>query len=108
MRSKSLLGSSREVEQGCGVSFVNYLYLVPLIIGQNFCATSTTNNQTGPNLESYSSPDVDMGFSDGFEGDLREPCLLRSEHVGVTSAVTVVPAVLILRFGRSLEGPGKS
>ena len=43
--SKASLGSSREVAQGCGVSFVNCLYLVPLIIGQNFCATS---NQTGP------------------------------------------------------------
>ena len=48
VRSKASLGSSREVEQDCGVSFVNYLYLVPLIIGQNFCTTSTTNNQTGP------------------------------------------------------------
>ena len=48
MRSKTSLGSSREVAQGYGVSFVNYLYLVPLIIGQIFCATSTTSNQTGP------------------------------------------------------------
>ena len=39
MRSKASLGSSREVAQGCGVSFINCLYLVPLIIGQNFCAT---------------------------------------------------------------------
>ena len=48
MRSKASLDSSREVAQGCGVSFVNYFYLVPLIIGQNFCATS---NQTGPNYD---------------------------------------------------------
>ena len=48
MRSKISLGSSREVVQGCGVSFVNCLYLVPLIIGQNFCATHATVNQTGP------------------------------------------------------------
>ena len=45
MRSNASLGSSREVAQGCGVSCVNCLYLVPLIIGQNFCATS---NQTEP------------------------------------------------------------
>ena len=45
VRSKTSFGSSREVEQSYGVSFVNYLYLVLLIIGQNFCATS---NQTGP------------------------------------------------------------
>ena len=48
MRSKASLGSSREVARGCGVSFVNYLYLVPLIIGQNFYATCTTHNQTRP------------------------------------------------------------
>ena len=47
MRSKTLLGSSREVAQGCGVSFVNCLYLVPLIIDQNFCATCATSIQTG-------------------------------------------------------------
>ena len=47
MRSKASLGSSREVAQGCGVSFVNCLYLVPLIIDQNFCATFTATNQTG-------------------------------------------------------------
>ena len=46
--SKASLGSSREVVQGCGVSFANCLYLVPLIIGQNFCATHTTINQTVP------------------------------------------------------------
>jgi hypothetical protein len=50
-------------------------------------------------LESYSSPDVDMGF------------LMASQVIFVTrasygarrgiSAVTVVPVVLILRFGRS-------
>ena len=34
--SNASLGSSREVVQCCGVSFANYLYLVPLIIGQNF------------------------------------------------------------------------
>ena len=48
MRSKTSLGSSREVAQGCGVSFVNYLYLVPLIIDQNFYTTCATTNQTGP------------------------------------------------------------
>ena len=48
MGSKASLGSSREIAQGCGVSFVNCLYLVPLIIGQNFCATCATHNQTGP------------------------------------------------------------
>ena len=48
VRSKASLGSSREVEHGCRVSFVNYLYLVPLIIDQNFCATYTNLNQTGP------------------------------------------------------------
>ena len=48
MRSKASLGSSREVAQGCGVSFVNYLYLVPLIIGQNFYAICATSNKTGP------------------------------------------------------------
>ena len=48
MRSKASLGSSREVVQGCGVSFTNCLYLVPLIISQNFCTTHATTNQTGP------------------------------------------------------------
>ena len=48
MRSKASLGSSREVEHGFGVSFVNCLYLVLLIIGQNFCATCGNLNQTGP------------------------------------------------------------
>ena len=50
MRSKASLDSSREVAQGCGVSFVNYLYLVSLIIGQNFCASCAKPNQTGRNL----------------------------------------------------------
>ena len=50
MRSKASLGSSREVAQGRGISFVNCLYLVPLIIGQNFCATCAKPNQTGPVL----------------------------------------------------------
>jgi len=36
VRSNASLGSSREVVQGYGVSFANCLYLVPLIIGQNF------------------------------------------------------------------------
>ena len=48
MRSKISLDSSREVAQGCGVSFVNYLHLVPLIISQNFCATYATSNQIEP------------------------------------------------------------
>jgi hypothetical protein len=48
VRSKTSLGSSREVVQRCGVSFVNYLYLVPLIIGQSFCTTCARPNQTGP------------------------------------------------------------
>ena len=48
MRSTTLLSSSREVAYGCGVSFINWLYLVPLIIGQNFCATCANLNQTGP------------------------------------------------------------
>ena len=48
MRSKASLGSSREVEHDCGVSFVNCFYLVLLIIGQNFCATCASTNQTGP------------------------------------------------------------
>ena len=48
VRSKTSLGSSREVEHGCGISFVNYLYLVPLIISQSFCATCARANQTGP------------------------------------------------------------
>ena len=48
MRLKTLLGSSREVVQGCGVSFANCLYLVPLIISQNFCATHATVNQIWP------------------------------------------------------------
>ena len=52
MRSKTSLGSSREVVQGSGVSFANCLYLVPLIIGQNFCATHATINQTGPRAAS--------------------------------------------------------
>ena len=48
MRSKTSIGSSREVEQDCGVSFINWLYLVPLIIDQNFYTTCTTRNQTEP------------------------------------------------------------
>ena len=50
MQSKTSLGSSREVVQGCGVSFANYLCLVPLIVGQNFCATHATTIQTGPKV----------------------------------------------------------
>ena len=50
-RSKASLGSSREAAQDCRVSFVNCLYLVPLIIAQNFCATCcATSNQTGSKL----------------------------------------------------------
>ena len=56
VRSKASLGSSREVEHGCGVSFVNCLYLVPLIIDQKFCATCGTSNQTGPRLLYPASP----------------------------------------------------
>ena len=48
MRSKASLGSSREIAQDYGVNFINYFYLVPLIIGQNFYATRATENQTGP------------------------------------------------------------
>ena len=48
MRSRASLDSSREVAQGCEVSFINYFYLVSLIIGQNFCATCATTNQTEP------------------------------------------------------------
>ena len=48
VQSNDSLGSSREIAQGCRVSFVNYLYLVPLIIGQNFCAICAKPNQTGP------------------------------------------------------------
>ena len=51
MRSKTSLGSSREIAQGCGVSFTNCLHLIPLIIGQNFCATCATHNQTGPSSD---------------------------------------------------------
>ena len=47
VRLNASLGSSREVAQNCGVSFVNWLYLVPLIIGQNFYTTCATSNQTG-------------------------------------------------------------
>jgi hypothetical protein len=46
VRSKVLLRSSREVAQSCGVSFVNYLYLVLLIIDQFFFITCATSNQT--------------------------------------------------------------
>ena len=45
MRSKTSLSWSREVAQSCGVSFVNLLYLVPLIIDQNFCGTLATANR---------------------------------------------------------------
>ena len=51
MRLKTSLGSSREVVQGCGVSFANRLYLVPIIIGQKFCATS----KQGPEEEAVKS-----------------------------------------------------
>ena len=64
MRSKASLGSSREVVQGCGVSFINCLYLVPLIIDQNFCATHATINQTGPRtLLDLSAKAVEALFS---------------------------------------------
>ena len=51
MRSKASLGSSREVVQGCEVSFANCFYLVHLIIDQFFCITHATINQTGPREE---------------------------------------------------------
>ena len=60
MRSKASLGSSREIAQGRGVSFTNYLYLVLLIIGQNFCATHATNNQTGPLRLSPTIPPIQL------------------------------------------------
>ena len=48
MRSKTSLDSSRKIAQDCGDSFVNCLYLITLIIGQKFCATHATSNQTEP------------------------------------------------------------
>ena len=49
MRSKTSLDSSHEVAHGYGVNFINCLYLIPLIINQNFCATS---NQIAAQLHS--------------------------------------------------------
>jgi hypothetical protein len=66
VQSKVSLGSSREVAHGCGVSFINYLYLVPLIIGQNFCATCAKPNQTGPKNALASAPRRD-GTLCGFD-----------------------------------------
>ena len=45
MLPKTSLGSSREVAQGCGVNFINWLYLIPLITSQNFCVTCATTNR---------------------------------------------------------------
>jgi hypothetical protein len=47
VRSKDSLGSSRKVAQGCGVSFVNCIYLVTLIISQNFCALVLQTTKQG-------------------------------------------------------------
>ena len=47
-RSNVSLDSSRKVAQYYGVSFINYLYLLSLIICQNFYATCATPNLTGP------------------------------------------------------------
>ena len=52
MRSKASLDSSREVAQGCRVSFVNWLYLIPIIIGQNLWYFLAHTNQTGPEWQS--------------------------------------------------------
>ena len=52
---KTSLGSSREVAQGCWVSFVIYLYLVPLIISQNLCTTCAATNQTEPESCPYTA-----------------------------------------------------
>ena len=77
MRSKVSLGSSREVVQGCGVSFANFLYLVPIIIGQIFC--TATMNQTGPWLPAKATCPV-LGFSSGSPGYLDGS--VQSRYVG--------------------------
>ena len=48
VRSKISLDSSREVAQGCEVSFVNYFYLIFLIVGQSLCQTATDQTKQGP------------------------------------------------------------
>ena len=64
VQSKASLSSSRRVVQSCGVSFANWLYLVPLIISQNFCATHATINQTGPGLPALPKFRAQQPFAD--------------------------------------------
>ena len=47
MQSKGSLDLSREVEQNCEVSFVNYIYLISLIIDQSLRYFLSQTNQTG-------------------------------------------------------------
>ena len=67
VRPKISLDSSREVAQGCEVSFVKYLYLIPIIIGQNLCYVCYALNQTGPfsyhGLEYAKEPDLTKYFN---------------------------------------------
>jgi hypothetical protein len=50
VRSNALLDSSREIVQGYGVSFINWLCLISIIISQSLCYFLAQTNQTGPYL----------------------------------------------------------
>jgi len=67
VRSKVSLDSSREIAQGCRVSFINYFYLILLIISQNFCTICTTSNQTRLAM-------VSLGWSDGCWNESKAAC----------------------------------
>ena len=116
VRSNASLGSSREVTKGCGVSFINCLYLILLIISQIFC---TITNQTGPKkrwqrllsmlLCSFLAPcplvvswellRTDPGVlavRQSFSGSVLRPCttragtmLERTSHMGHSNCFTV-------------------
>ena len=89
VRSNASLGSSCEVEQDCGVSFVNYLYLVSLIVCQNFRAICATIIQTGPQLAAAAATRLVCFFPCGFE---------RSYFLLEKLILAVVPSFCNLNF----------
>ena len=72
VRWKVSLDSSRKVAQGCEVSFVNCIYLIPLIMSQNLCYLCYTSNRTGQRrVPSYHWRNRDDRSSTSLAGGLR-------------------------------------
>ena len=71
VRWKVSLDSSRKVAQGCEVSFINFLYLIPLIISQNLCYLCYTSNRRQRRVPSYHWRNRDDRSSTSLAGGLR-------------------------------------